>query len=240
MPPYISWQIKSVDDKEHKVSIYVDNDAELCLDNPGQNVSWGRLKLDDATVLKMGSTKQPILEKSGDNLRIDWGYIYLVSTENQNPKSAIGPDDEIRYDFINNNELPASDNFDMPCQGNHRWPVQSLLFNLGKVGSQEKEVYAVLAYDDIYSIEFFNRKLQAYWKRNGKSINNVIKERLNNYQSLMNACEEFDNKLISDLTLKGGKDYASICALAYRQVFAAHKLAVDIDGTANAFSKRKF
>ncbi len=237
---YISWQIKSADDKEHKVSIYVDNDAELCLDNPGQNVSWGRLKLGDATVLKMGSTKQPILEKSGDNLRIDWGYVYLVSAANQNPKSAIGPADDIRYDFINNNNLPSSDNFDMPCQGNFGWPVQSLLFNLGKVDSREKEVYAILAYDDVYSIEFFQRKLQAYWKRNGKSINDVIKERLNNYKSLMNDCEEFDKKLITDLTSKGGNDYASICALAYRQVFAAHKLAVDIDGTPMLFPKENF
>ncbi len=237
---YISWQINSIDNKEHAVSIYVDNDAELCLDNPGQKVTWGRLKLGGATVLKMGSTEQPILEKSGDDLRIDWGYIYLISPENQEPQSAIGPADEIRSAFINKNNLPSNDNFDMPCQGNFRWPVQALSYNLGKVDKNIKEVYSILAYDDVYSIEFFQRKLQAYWKRNGKSINNVIEERINNYQTLMKASEDFDKNLISELNLKGGNDYASICALAYRQVFAAHKLAVDIDGTPMLFPKENF
>ena len=237
---YITWQVKSIDGNKHEVSVYVDNSAELCLNTANQKVAWGRLKIRNGIAMKMGSTRQPVLEKSGDDLRIDWGYVYLVSPKDQNPESAISAADEVRNDFINNNTLPDEDNFNIPRQGNDGWPVQALVFHLGKVSSETKEVYSILAYDDIYSIEFFHRKITDYWKRDGKSINNIIDERIQNYKILINQCENFDKDLISLMNEKGGKDYASICALAYRQAFAAHKLAVDIDGTPMLFPKENF
>ncbi len=237
---YITWQVKSADRKEHDVSVYIDNCAELCLNTANQKVTWGRLNLKKGIAMNMGSVRQPVLEKSGDDLRIDWGYVYLVSPKDQKPESAISSADEVRNDFINNNTLPDEDNFNIPRQGNDGWPVQALAFHLGKVGSETKEVYSILAYDDLYSIEFFHRKITDYWKKDNKSINNIIDERIENYKTLMNKCENFDKDLISGLNGKGGKDYASICALAYRQVFAAHKLAVDIDGTPMLFPKENF
>ena len=237
---YITWQVRSIDGNEHDVSVYVDNCAELCLNTANQKVTWGRLKLRNGIAMKMGSTRQPVLEKSGDDLRIDWGYVYLVSPKNQNPESAISSADEVRNDFIHNTNLPDEDDFNIPRQGNDGWPVQALAFHLGKVASETKEVYSILAYDDIYSIEFFHRKITDYWKRKGKTINNVIDERIENYKTLMNKCENFDEDLISLMNEIGGKDYASICALAYRQVFSAHKLAADIDGNPMLFPKENF
>jgi Glutaminase A six helical-hairpin domain/Domain of unknown function (DUF5127)/Domain of unknown function (DUF4964) len=237
---YITWQVKSIDGSQHDISVYIDNCAELCLNTSNQKVTWGRLNLDKGIAMKMGSVEQPVLEKSGDDLRIDWGYVYLVSPKNENPRSAIASADEVRNDFIENNVLPDEDNFNMPRQGNDSWPVQAFAFDLGKVGAETKEVYSILAYDDIYSIEYFHRKLAPYWKRNGKSINDIIDARIENYNSLMNKCENFDKDLLSTVNAKGGEDYASICALAYRQVFAAHKLAVDINGTPMLFPKEDF
>jgi hypothetical protein len=237
---YITWKVRSVDGNKHDVSIYIDNSAELCLDTPNQEVSWGRLKLDSAIVMEMGSVEQPVLMKSGDDLRIDWGYVYLVSPQMQNVQSSIGSADKVRFSFINNSMLPVNDDFNMPRQGNDNWPVQALSFNLENVGTETKEIFSLLAYDDIFSIEYFHRKLPAYWKRNGLTISDVIRERIKNYKPLMNKCEEFDKLLISKLTEMGGKDYASICSLAYRQVFAAHKLTADIDGTPMLFPKENF
>ena len=237
---YITWQVRSTDGNDHDVSVYVDNSAELCLNNANQKVAWGRLKLKNGIAMKMGSVSQPVLEKSGDDLRIDWGYVYLVSPKDQNPQSAIAPADEVRSDFIQNGVLPEEDDFNMPRQGNDKWPVQALVFNLGKVSSREREVYSILAYDDIYCIDFFHRKLQDYWKRDSKSINKIIDERIENYKTLIDKCDNFDKDLMAKLNEKGGKDYASICALAYRQVFAAHKLAADIDGTPMLFPKENF
>ena len=45
---------------------------------------------------------------------------------------------------------------------------------------------------------------------------------------------------MADLAKAGGDDYARLCALAYRQTFAAHKLTADADGTPLFFSKENF
>jgi Glutaminase A six helical-hairpin domain/Domain of unknown function (DUF5127)/Domain of unknown function (DUF4964) len=237
---YITWQVSSIDGSHHNVSVYIDNSAELCLNTPEQDVTWGRMKVNNAVVMRMGSKDQPILEKKGDNLRIDWGYVYLVSPESQDPKSVIVSAEIARWGFIRNDSLPDEDDFNSPRPGNDGWPVQAFCFDLGNVGPGLKEVYSLLAYDEIYPIEYFHRRLTAYWKRNGKTIGDVIEDRINNYNSLMNQCETFDKNLVSKLAEKGGKDYASICSLAYRQVFTAHKLAVDIDGTPMLFPKEDF
>jgi hypothetical protein len=53
-------------------------------------------------------------------------------------------------------------------------------------------------------------------------------------------CKAFDANLVRKLTSAGGAKYAQLCALAYRQGIAAHKLAIDHDGTPLFFSKENF
>lgn len=60
------------------------------------------------------------------------------------------------------------------------------------------------------------------------------------YREVMDKCEKFDRELMADLTRAGGKEYAQLCALAYRQAVAAHKLAVDADGAPLFFPKENF
>jgi hypothetical protein len=45
---------------------------------------------------------------------------------------------------------------------------------------------------------------------------------------------------MADLRRSGGDGYARLCALAYRQALAAHKLVADVDGTPLHFSKENF
>ncbi len=237
---YITWKVKSIDGEKHDVKVYIDNCAELCLNTPEQQVTWGRLKLKNAVVMEMGSQRQPVLEKKGDDLRIDWGYVYLVSPDNQKPQSIIANANDARDEFLQKGKFTDRDDFNMPRAGNDGWPVQAILFNLGEVDNTVKERYTILAYNDIFSIEFFYRKLRAYWARNGRTISDVIESRIRNYKKLMTKCADFDSELVPKLKLQGGKDYASICSLVYRQVFAAHKLVSDIGGTPMLFPKENF
>ena len=47
-------------------------------------------------------------------------------------------------------------------------------FDLGKVGSTPVSRHLLLAYDDIFSIEYFRSKLPAYWRRNGMKFSIVL------------------------------------------------------------------
>ncbi len=46
---------------------------------PTQPVVWSRPKIAGFSVLRIGSEEQPVLQKKGDNLRIDWGYLYVAA-----------------------------------------------------------------------------------------------------------------------------------------------------------------
>ncbi len=234
---YITWKVRSVDGARHHVYLYFDGDAEFCLSNPGQRVAWGRLQLPGLDVMKMGSQRQPVLEEKGDRVKIGWGYVYFCSPKDQKPESVLAPADAAREAFIERSSLPTADDFNTPSRGDSDWPVAAYVFDLGEVGPQVEERFVLVAYDEIYSIDYFHRELTAYWKRNGASISDLITGRVNDYGNLMKACQEFDGKLVSSIAEKGGKDYASICSLAYRQVFAATKLAADADGTPMLFPK---
>lgn len=234
---YITWQVHSTDGRKHEVSLYFDGDTEFCLGNPNQHVVWGRLKLPGVDVMKMGSQRQDVLGQKGDRIQIDWGYVYFCSPADQDGQSVIAPANNARDAFLKNSTLPPADDFNMPVQGNEGWPVSAYVFNLGKVGTQMVQRFVLVAYDEIYSIDFFHRELPAYWKRDGATIADMISRRIGEYGKLMTECSKFDTTLISSLAEKGGKDYASICALAYRQVFAATKLVADMSGTPMLFPK---
>jgi hypothetical protein len=60
------------------------------------------------------------------------------------------------------------------------------------------------------------------------------------FGSLQSACADFDKELLTDLETAGGKKYAIMNALVYRQVWAAHKLVADANGMPLIFSKENF
>jgi len=56
----------------------------------------------------------------------------------------------------------------------------------------------------------------------------------------MERCRAFDVGLMNDAENAGGQKYAALCALAYRQAIAAHKLVNDKDGNLLFLSKENF
>ena len=76
---YLTWEVTSSDGQPHDVRLYFDASADLAVNTPEQPVTWSRFRLGPHTALRAGSASQPVLEKFGDNLRIDWGYFYAIS-----------------------------------------------------------------------------------------------------------------------------------------------------------------
>src|SRR5258708_9233307 len=98
------------------------------------------------------------------------------------------------------------------------------------VGAEPVARTLILAYDDEYSIQYMQKNLRPYWRRNGWEAADLLKAAAKDYESLKQRCAAFDDELMADLTKAGGEKYAQLCALAYRQCFAAGKFVADENG----------
>lgn len=77
---YLEVSYKSLDGKKHDVSVNVAAGEELCLDEAWQNdVETQAVSVGNLIGLRMGNTEQKPLNRSGDDVRIDWGYFCLMS-----------------------------------------------------------------------------------------------------------------------------------------------------------------
>ncbi len=236
---YISWKIEPLDGKAHEVSVYYDCSAEAVVNIPSQHVSWSRTKAEGLDVLSMGSTEQALLQKAGDNLRIDWGYMYLACPKEQKSESAMGGADMVRRAFVSHGVLPGEDDLRMPRSASDEWPVLAWELKFGRI-SFPVEQHIILAYDEGFSIEFLNRKLMPYWKSKGETTAVMLSNAEKSYKTLGTVCEKFDSELISDLLKCGGQDYSELAVLAFRQSLAAQVLTADVDGTPYLFPKENF
>ena len=86
--------------------------------------------------------------------------------------------------------------------------------------------FVCIAYDDIHSLEYFGKKIDAYYKKDGDTFSAVLKDAVESFEVISKRVDEFDNKLISRAE-KVSEDYAKVVSIAYRQAVAAHKLAWD-------------
>lgn len=230
---YISWDVKSTDGKPHKVKVYLDASGEISADDPKLSVSY-RLIGKSKEVAKVGTVDQPVLKKSGDDRRIDWGYLYLTAASKNVPNSVSISKNSLGS-FNRNGTLGRSEvSADEPAILGR---TVSLAFDLGTITKKPVAATSLLAYDDQFSIQYFGQNLRPYWRRNGLDANGLIQKSIQQYKSLLSQAEKFDHDFTADLVKVGGTKYAEICALAFRQTFAGNKIAADKNGQPLLFPK---
>lgn len=82
---YVSYQAKSTDRKTHQVSVTFEASAEIAVNESNQPTVWSTPKFDGLSTIAVGSEAQDILNRSGDDLRIDWGRLYVSAPLSQKP-----------------------------------------------------------------------------------------------------------------------------------------------------------
>lgn len=233
---YLTWEAKSVDGASHTVSVYYDNTAEAVVDDPSEAVTGSSEKIGRLVAVKFGSKDQHILGKTGDDRRIDWGYMYAATPTRQATSYGI-ESIQSREAFAATGAFSKEPAPSLPRAVNAGAPVAAITFAMGKVGEKPVSRWLVLAYDDEYSIQYFRENLRPYWRRNGMDAAGLLKASARNYASLTKQCIAFDEELMADLRKVGGEKYAQLCALAYRQCMAGNKIAADSNGQPLLFPK---
>jgi hypothetical protein len=239
---YLDFQVTSLDGEIHQAALYVDVGASWTVNTPDQSVVWGRHQRDNLDLLWIGSQAQPVLAKTGDDLRIDWGYLYVTAFPDQNAISAIGRDTTLRRHFSDAGTLLTRDELDMPVTVGDHSPtiVAACAFTLDEISAEPVARQMLIAYDDQFSVEYMHQRLRPYWRRDGMGIGPLIDTALREYPDLSECCRAFDEDLMADLRQVGGEHYAWLAALAFRQCIAAHKLVIDEDNRPLFFSKENF
>ncbi|MDD4772864.1 MAG: DUF4965 domain-containing protein [Eubacteriales bacterium] len=211
---YMKARAVSVDGKAHNVRVKLAVSEELCLNEKGQSeTETSVISIKGASCIRMGNKTQNPLWRSGDDVRIDWGYFYLavrgsvpkVSEISEKPKENDGT-----------NYITA------------------------EADISEGPALFVTAYDDIYSLVYFGENLKSWWNRGDETIETAVENAVTVYDELFDYCRQFSDKLFCDAVRAGGEKYAELCSLAWRQVMAAHKVAADSNGELLFVSKECF
>ena len=224
---YITWTSQSTDGKEHEVAFSLTASAEITVNTANEKVICNRRDTADLVVLKTGSKDQLILGMKGDDLRINWGYLYIAAPKSEKIQNA-NFDKALESDGLENK--PAA--LESASAVNANFSFQSI-----KVKTQPVSRWLMLAYDDEYSIQYFKKNLRPYWRRNGDDAAVLLKKSAADYATLTKRCEKFDAELMADLRKVGGEKYARLGALAYRQTMAGTKLVADENGQPLLFPK---
>ncbi|PSR53853.1 glutaminase [Adhaeribacter arboris] len=238
---YITWQAKANDGKTHEVKVYFDASADLAVDQPDQKITWEKSVANNLNLLRVGTADQKILGKKGDDVRIDWGYLYVAVPQSAQTGTTITNGSAARAAFSKSGSLTTTLDTNMPRAASDKPIALAVVQNLGKVSTTPVSNHVMVGYDDIYSVEFFGTKLPAWWRRDGKATaESMLTAAEKDYSSLLAQCAAFDKRLYADALKAGGEAYAKLCALSYRQAIAAHKLVVNTGGTPIFFSKENF
>ena len=249
---YVTYAAQAIDNQPHQVEIYQDASSDIAVDNPGQPVTWRRGRVAGKQPLhwlRVGTAEQKVLGKKGDNVRIDWGHLYIAAPDSPGTSHRIGTLAGAVNQFEREGLVSDIRAGGRPNMITDSTVVLATSFNLGRVTEKPVERHLLVGYDDLKAIEYFGQPLNAWWRRydrqNGGIGSDLIMEKAlsaaeTDYLTLRQACTTFDKTLHTEALQAGGTTYADLCILAYRQAIAAHKLVAGPGGQPLFFSKENF
>ena len=218
---YIFYEI-TPKEEGHTFEVYFDASVELCGDAAEQKIDC----FEKEGHVWMGAHEQNVLCRSGDNLRIEWGYLHLV-----HPTAKIG-------NIYHRKALFAKRTSKYRFKMDLSQPVEYNKTPILYARSEKLSDVFVIAYDDDKSIQYYHENIDCYYKTVYGDFDTMLQAAINEAYTLRADCEKFDAELMAKME-KVSPDYAKLGALAYRQSVAAHKL-VEIDGKLMFFSKENF
>ena len=237
---FLDVRAESADRRRHAVVVRLAASEQFCLDKAGDAPVKTKKERYAAGVsgISLGSAAPRVLERAGDNLRIEWGRLHLAAASSA-AKARAFREKGVEY-------LCRSLDEQQRDRCGLGW---SRIFFREKADMQFVSVEApaapsalfLLAYDDDgASVEYFGRRLRSLWNKDGKTIREAIAEAAAGYAGDRRRCDAWDARMARDAKKAGGAGYAELLALAYRQSVSAHKLAVDEAGELLWISKENF
>tara|TARA_R110002049_G_scaffold309206_1_gene518557 strand:+ start:12641 stop:15109 length:2469 start_codon:yes stop_codon:yes gene_type:complete len=227
---YLSVKTKSNDGKNHDAKLYISASSNIAVNTPQQEVVATKYTQNNLNILKTGTVEQPVLEKKGDDLRVDWGYLYLAAPAS-NSQHYMSTENASLLPFVTDAKINSK------TEITGKSLVLNTITDLGTIATKETETVLMLGYDEIYTINYFGTDLKPWFKKDGTSMDSALATAAKDYKNIINRVTAFDKKLYDDCLAAGGAKYADLCVLAYRQAIAAHTLVENPKGEILFLSK---
>jgi hypothetical protein len=219
---YVSFRLRSNDGATHTAQLYFYVSENLATNTPNQPVTGATGQtVGGLMFLEAGTKMQPVLKKKGDDLRIDWGWLYVGTAANK------GVEQKIASSFLETSFPEVTVNED---------PIEKL---------------ALIGYDEKYSVEYFHHKLRPWWRTHMESgvrevetnkplLMYLMEKAYAEYDQVLSRCDTLNKSMYSQAINAGGPGYAQLCVAAYRQSIAAHTLVQSPAGDLLFLSKENF
>ena len=236
---YLTFRARSADGKSHQVQVLLTASGALATNTPYQRVASSAGQAGTLRWQAVGTTKQAVLGQSGDNMRIDWGQAYLAAPIGTS-KVGVGTPQALKTTFTRTGALPAATP-SQPASGSQgQNTALATVLELGQV-NQPTERHLLLGYDTPYAVQYFGQNLRPWWRRDpAMTMAKALQAAEAEYPRLRQQCAAFDRKLYADAQSAGGREYADLCQLAYRQAVAAHTIAAGPKGELLLLSKENY
>ena len=245
---YISYKLTALDGKEHKIHLFFGVSCEMAVDNGSQSVTFDRT----AYSITASSGTENMLKRSGDNHRIEWGTLHLIAPHHRTialPAEKLNKRIHGLYcnrqqptntmDYYGPNPGPYVPDYYQDYESTTIYPHYPILLAEQEFDLKgEAEDFLAIGYDDIKSIQYFGENIEAYWRKDGETFEDILKLAVTEYEDIKKRVAAFEEELTAKAAALNPK-YADILNLAYRQTIAAHKLTWH-DGEIQFFSKENY
>lgn len=229
---YLQCKVVATDSKDHDVSLYFGLSTDLAKNRSKELVNADWFQQGSLDFVKTGTIDQPVLKSKGDDIRINWGYLYLATQQGKAILSASSTKSALQQLMQSGQSVSTAAtgdyqvlNADIKARVYNKYPSEYLL---------------MIGYDDVYSLQYFGDNLKAWWTQKGTTIEAEMETAYKDFPSIKKKCDQFDQKMYEDAKAAGGEEYARLCVMAYRQSISAHKLAISPQGDLLFLSKENF
>ncbi len=255
---YIDYTLTAMDGKTHEIKLFFDVAAELAVNTYDQEVTLGRT--DYSVTASMGTDM--MLKRSGDDHRIEWGTLHLIAPGFETDAYLFsGRSDNIRKDYVGDRKYTVGVPMDYPGayrrenggerlrpEANQPIPVGSkmaiwdndplLCADKAITLTDSESGFLCVGYDDVKSIQYFGENIEAYWRKDGETFDEIAAKAVAEHDLLKEKADAFDADLCQK-ALALGEDYKNILCAAYRQTIAGHKCTWH-NGEIQFFSKENY
>ena len=231
---YVDYVITPKDGKDHTAMVQFGFSGEFCVDMTTESVSIG--KTEQSYYFTSGT--ENMLKTCGDDHRIGWGSFHIAAPEYDfEAKSLRTYQLHLQRTYGDKNHFINNLN----SQGPNREQIGPAEYELGVPTTVHpyyptiliKKEYALtgtvcdgfaLAYDDVKCIEYFGENVDAYWRKDGQTFDQMLRAARAEHDEVLAKVAAFEEELLRKANRVSAK-YADIISLAYRQAVAGHKLA---------------